>query len=87
MLNQRFGVSGVLPDDAFDVSAITDERMFLNEMAYILRNPYKARMASPYAFAWNSADVYFNPWRDYVHGIPFGSLMLKEKKVILMYQI
>lgn len=57
--------------------------MFLNEIAYILRNPYKARVASPFAFAWNSADVYFNPWRDHVHGIPFGTLKLKEKKALL----
>ncbi len=83
MLKQRYNVTGVLSDDAFDVSAVTDERMFLNEIAYILRNTYKARVASPYAFAWNSADVYFNPWRDHVHGTPFGTMMLKEKKALL----
>jgi hypothetical protein len=87
MLRQRYGVTGVLSENACDVSAVTDERMFLNEIAYILRNPYKARVASPYAFAWNSADVYFNPWRDYVRGLPFGTMMLKEKKALLQSHI
>ena len=69
MLKQRYDLTGALSDQAFDVSAITDERMFLNEVAYILRNPYKARMASPYAFAWSSADVYFNPGREQIRGV------------------
>lgn len=87
MLKQRYNITGVLPDDAFDISAVTDDRMFLNEIAYILRNAYKARMASPYAFAWNSADVYFNPWRDYVHGVPLGTLLQKEKKALLQTHV
>ncbi len=87
LLKQRYNLTGVLSDESFDLSAVTDERMFLNEIAYILRNPYKARMASPYAYAWNSADVYFNPWRDYVHGVSFGTLLQKEKKALLQSHV
>lgn len=83
MLKQRYDITGALSDETFDMSEVTDDWMFLNEIAYILRNPYKARMASPYAFAWNSADVYFNPWRENMRGIPFGTLKLKEKKALL----
>jgi ribosomal protein L13 len=32
------------------------------------RNPFKARVASPISYEWNSADVMFNPHAESVHG-------------------
>lgn len=80
MLSLRYGVSGLLDEDAFDVSAIRDDEMCRNEVAYIVRNPYKARMASPLAYAWSSADVYFQPQRDLVRGTPLAHLTQEEIK-------
>ena len=68
LVAERDNVSNVLPRDGFDVHAVTDERQFRNEVAYILRNCYKARICSPFAYPWGSADVYFNPWRDAIPG-------------------
>lgn len=74
MLGQRYGVIGLLDEDAFDVSAILDDEMFRNEVAYIVRNPYKARMASPLSYIWSSADVYFNPQRSLIRGEPLSAM-------------
>lgn len=68
MLAERDGVSGVLPRDGFDVHAIMDVRQLCREIAYILRNCYKARICSPFSYPWSSIDVYFNPFRDVIPG-------------------
>ena len=68
MLAERDGVNHVLPRDGFDVHAILDDRQFCREIAYILRNCYKARICSPFSYPWGSIDVYFNPFRDSVTG-------------------
>jgi len=83
MLKQRYNVTGLLKDMAFDVSAITDDRMFINEVAYIIRNTYKARMYSPFSFPWNSADTYFNPLREAVRGTRFDIMQVSEVKALL----
>lgn len=83
MLKQRYNVSGILKDMAFDVSAVTDDRMFINEVAYIIRNPYKARMSSPFSFPWNSADTYFNPLREAVRGTRFETMQITEVRALL----
>ena len=57
-----------LPRDGFVVHAILDDRQFCREIAYILRNCYKARICSPFSYPWGSIDVYFNPFRDTVSG-------------------
>lgn len=87
MLRQRHGVSGLLGENAFDVTAVTDDTMYLNELAYILRNVYKARMASPFSFLWNSADVYFNPWREHIRGERLGSLDVARQKQLLQTHV
>ena len=74
MLSDRYGVKGLLDEDAFDVSAMRDDEMSRNEVAYIVRNPYKARMASPLSYSWSSADVYFNPQRDLIQGTPLSAM-------------
>ena len=83
MLSQRHGVSGVLREDDYDVSGITNDAMFLNEVAYILRNPYKARMTSPFSYSWSSADVYFNPGREQIRGEPFSGMTQERFRAIM----
>jgi hypothetical protein len=83
MLSQRYGVSGVLWEDAYDVSGVTDDTKFLNEVAYILRNPYKARMVSPFSYPWSSADVYFNPQRDQIRGESFSGMKQERFRAIM----
>lgn len=82
MLKQRYNVTGLLKDMAFDISAVTDDRMFQNEVAYIIRNTYKARMFSPFSFPWNSADTYFNPLREAVHGTRIETMQITEVKAL-----
>ena len=45
--------------------------MFLNEVAYLLRNAYKARIDSPYSYAWAPFEVYFNPYLSFIKGNRF----------------
>lgn len=81
MVAERDGVTGILPRDGFDVHAIMDTRQLVKEIAYILRNCYKARICSPFSYPWGSADVYFNPYRDAVSGIPaseIGAMKLRK---------
>ena len=59
MLKERYGLSGVLKQDDLDIEAVTDDRQFKNDICYLHRNPYKARIASPLAYPWSSADCYF----------------------------
>lgn len=74
MISRRDGVSNILSRDGFDVHAVLDSRQFRNEVAYILRNCYKARICSPFSYEWGSIDVYFNPRRDYLPGTPVSAL-------------
>lgn len=83
MLSHRYGVSGVLREDDYDVSGITDEAMFVNEVAYILRNPYKARIASPFSYEWSSADVYFNPLREQIRGESLSGMTQERFRALM----
>ena len=80
MISARDGVSDILPRDGFDVHAVLDPRQFQNEVAYILRNCYKARICSPFSFEWGSIDVYFNPSRDLLPGTPVSALGTAEAR-------
>jgi hypothetical protein len=73
MLKARYGISGVLKVDKADVQVVTDEEMFLNEVAYLLRNASKARIDSPFSYPWAPFEVYFNPYRDAIRGERFPS--------------
>ena len=73
MLKARYGISGVLKADAADVQAVTDEDMFQNEVAYLLRNTYKAHIDSPFSYPWAPFEVYFNPYRETIRGERFSS--------------
>lgn len=54
---------GLLHFDDADIQAVTTNKQFKNEVLYILRNPYKARICSPFSYRWSSIDVLFNPSR------------------------
>ena len=47
--------------------------MFLNEVAYLLRNSFKAQIDSPYSYPWAPFEVYFNPYLDNIRGERFPS--------------
>ena len=66
--NGRMSIKGSVP------VAITSRKQFINEMVYILRNPYKARISAPSSYKWSSWGQYFNPWRDYLKGTPVSTL-------------
>ncbi|MBR5699810.1 MAG: hypothetical protein IKX37_01815 [Bacteroidales bacterium] len=45
---------------SYELFPVRDRKAFCQEVAYILRNPYKAGIASPLSYKWSSAGVYFN---------------------------
>ena len=59
MLGAAHGFSGVLGRKDLDIVAVMSDTQMKREICYIHRNPYKARIASPDAYPWSSADVYF----------------------------
>ena len=73
MMKNRYGIQGLLKEDAADVQAVPDPQALLNEVAYLLRNPYKARIDSPFSYRWSSAEVYFNVNLDLTKGERFKS--------------
>ena len=70
MLELKYGVSGILKLQASDVQAVVDRNMLLNEVCYLLRNNYKARIGSPYSYPWSPFECYFNPYLPLLHGSP-----------------
>ena len=71
MLKARYGINGVLKADAADVQYVTDRQMLLNEVAYLLRNSFKAQIDSPFSYPWAPFEVYFNPYLDSIRGERF----------------
>lgn len=69
-ISNRHGVSGILKLQASDVQAVMDRDMLLNEVCYLLRNSYKARIDSPYSYPWAPFECYFNPRLPLLHGAP-----------------
>ncbi len=79
MLELKYGVSGILKLQASDVQAVVDRNMLLNEVCYLLRNGYKARIGSPYSYPWSPFECYFNPYLPLLHGSPLpGSKAVKR---------
>lgn len=70
MLEKKYGVSGLLKLQATDVQAVVDRNMLLNEVCYLLRNGYKARIGSPYSYPWAPFECYFNPYLSLQRGSP-----------------
>jgi len=80
LVGRRDGVSGILRRDGFDVHPVTDDRQLRSEVAYILRNCYKARICSPFSYPWGSIDVYFNPFRDKIPGFPVREMNVADQR-------
>ena len=80
MLEEKYGVSGILKMRASDVQAVVDRDMLLNEVCYLLRNGYKARIDSPYSYLWSPFECYFNPYLPLLRGIPIpGARAVKRE--------
>lgn len=71
MLAKEYGVRGLIKQESADVQAVLDSRTLLNEVAYVLRNSYKARIESPFSYRWTPAEVYFNNYLDLMKGERF----------------
>lgn len=79
VLEAKYRVSGILKLQASDVQAVLDSKMLLNEVCYLLRNGYKARLGSPYSYPWAPFECYFNPYLPLLHGSPLpGSKAVKR---------
>lgn len=68
MLGHRHGLSGILSWKATDVQAVVDSSMLLNEVCYLLRNGYRARIGSPFSYPWTPFECYFNPYLPFLKG-------------------
>ncbi len=71
----------LLPDLNYKLFPVPDKRAFCREVAYILRNPYKAGIASPYSYRWSSMSAYFYPFP--IEGIPLSDFHYSERREIL----
>ena len=76
---------GAFQKDDLDIVAVTSDLQLKREICYIHRNPYKARIASPDAYPWSSADMYFKT------SLPVGRLVKdlgsKEKRLLFKTRI
>ena len=79
-LRQRYP-HHTLPDLDYKLFPVPDKKAFRREVAYILRNPYKAGVASPYSYKWSSAPAYFHPFS--VEGNPLSDFHYRERREIL----
>ena len=70
ILREQYGLRDILHLGDVDISVVGDPQMLRNEVAYQLRNPYKARVCSPLSYRWSAADVLFREDLDYVRGEP-----------------
>lgn len=51
---------------------VTGVEHFKAEVSYILRNPYKAAIESPFSYRWSSHSLYFNPLLKFLKGKMVG---------------
>lgn len=65
------------------VVPITDPDMFRTEIAYILRNPYKAGIGNPFTYEWSSAIVYFNPFYQSITGVPIRRISIEKQRALM----
>ena len=81
----RRGRPGILDkvDVDPDTPAIATLTQLRNEIAYVIRNPYVARIdVNPFAFPWCSGYLYFNPFLDLLPSKSVQELTYKEKRAI-----
>ena len=56
-------------------------KSFCQETAYILRNPFKAGISSPFSYRWSPATSYFSA--DSEKGIPLREIPVKQRYALL----
>lgn len=81
----NYGVSGILRKEDVDIVAVLTGQQMKEEICYIHRNPYKARIDSPLAYRWSSADVYFNS--SISTGVQVKTIPIKDRKVLFKTHI
>ena len=81
----EYGISGILSCEDVDIVAVTNDQQLKKEICYIHRNPYKARISSPLAYRWCSADVYFNNFIQ--SGKKAGCLSVRERRRVFKTHI
>ena len=84
LLEEKYGISGILKLQASDVQPIMNREMLLNEVCYLLRNGYKARISSPYSYPWAPFECYFNPYLPHILGVPMPGVK-KAKRLFLTH--
>ena len=70
--------TGICQTNHLEITPVKDVVHLRNEICYIHRNPYKARMASPQAYPWSSASLYFCPY--FEKGEPIGELGKRDQR-------
>ena len=68
---------------SYKLFAVKDRRTFCQEVAYILRNPYKAGISSPFSYKWSTADAYFKPSDSSIQGRYVSDFPSKKLRTIL----
>ncbi|MBQ6177036.1 MAG: hypothetical protein IJK29_07550 [Bacteroidales bacterium] len=64
-----------------DTPAISSLTQLRNEIAYVIRNPYVARVdVNPFAYPWCSGYLYFNPLLNSLSSKSVNELSYKEKR-------
>ena len=64
-----------------DTPAISSLNQLRNEIAYVIRNPYVARVdVNPFAYPWCSGYLYFNPLLSSLSSKSVNELSYKEKR-------
>lgn len=74
-LSKKYGDSGV-NGLKMNLTEITDRNSFVQEVSYILRNPLKAGIDTPWTYRWSSCMAYFNERTD--KGTRIGALSSRE---------
>ena len=65
----------------YELFPVKDRKAFCQEVAYIIRNPYKAGISAPMSYRWSSACTYFNPYVE--RGTGILSLTNKSVRILL----
>ena len=79
----RRGRAGILHNVDLDpdTPAISSLTQLRNEIAYVIRNPYVARVdVNPFAYPWCSGYLYFNPLLSSLSSKSVNELSYKEKR-------
>ena len=80
MVGRDYGVNRILRKDDVDIVAVMTDKQLKNEICYIHRNPYKARISSPLSYEWSSADMYFA--LNQTRGIKTNEMSVAEAKTL-----